>query len=98
MNTLVQTTTSDKLLLQGYFSNNSTNIAVLHIHGFKGNFYENHFVHVLAENLTENNISFLTVNTRGSEKIKDFNTSDSDIKTVGARFELLEVSSPRYTT
>jgi len=92
MNTLVQITTSDKLLLQGYFSNNSTDIAVLHIHGFEGNFYENHFVHVLAGNLTENNISFLTVNTRGSEKIKDFNTSDGDIKTVGARFELLEDS------
>jgi pimeloyl-ACP methyl ester carboxylesterase len=93
MSSLVQTTTKDGLLLQGYFSDESPKKVVLHIHGFEGNFYENTFVQVMANHLRNKSISFLTVNTRGCEKIKDFNTVDGKIKTIGARYELLEDSA-----
>lgn len=92
MSSLVQTATKDGLLLQGYFSDDSPKKVLLHIHGFEGNFYENSFVQALANHLKDKSISFLPVNTRGCEKIKDFNTVDGSIKTVGARYELLEDS------
>ena len=65
---------------------------MLHVHGFEGNFYENKFVHVIAEHLEKANISFLSINTRGCEKIKDINMVDGNITTIGARYELLEDS------
>ena len=77
---IVQVVTSDNLYLQGFFAPSQRKTAVLHIHGFEGNFYENKFAQVLADKLENGNITFLTVNTRGSGKIK----------TVGARYELLE--------
>lgn len=93
MSSLVQTTTKDGLLLQGYFSDESPKKVILHIHGFEGNFYGNTFVQVVANHLRNKSISLLTVNTRGCEKIKDFNTVDGKIKTIGARYELLEDSA-----
>ncbi|NTU73016.1 DUF1749 domain-containing protein [Candidatus Roizmanbacteria bacterium] len=89
-NQLVQVATSDGLFLQGYFAPKEGKKALLHIHGFEGNFYENKFVQVLASSLEEKGITFLSVNTRGCEKIKDFNTPDGKTKTIGARYELLE--------
>lgn len=70
---LLQITTADGLYLHGYYvpSKGKEN-ALLHIHGFAGNFYENDFVHVLASELEYKKVAFLTVNTRGSEKVKDF--------------------------
>lgn len=94
MNTasLVQTVTSDKLLLQGYFDKgDKSKPVILHIHGYAGNFYENYFVHVLDEHLKGAGCSFLTGNTRGAEYVKDFNVKDAiDGVTIGARYELLE--------
>jgi len=89
---LVQTATVDGLYLHGFFAPTESKLVLLHIHGFEGNFYENWFVHVLAKKLHENNISFLVVNTRGCEKIKDFNTVSGENRTIGARYELLEES------
>lgn len=89
---LVQVETEDGLRLQGYFSPKEGKRALLHIHGFEGNFYENYFVQVLAKKFYEQNITFLAVNTRGCEKIKEFNTPSGEYKTVGARYELLEDS------
>lgn len=90
---LVQTATEDKLILSGYFVN-STNkdFAVLHIHGFEGNFYENNFIQHQSKQFEKNNIAFLTANTRGCEKIKEFRTVGGEFVTVGARFETLEES------
>ncbi len=50
-NKLVQVATSDGLYLQGYFAPKKGKVALLHIHGFEGNFYENKFVQVLADEL-----------------------------------------------
>lgn len=89
---LVQVTTVDGLLLQGYYSQDSQDTAVLFIHGFTGNFYENYFTHIISNNLRAHSISFLTGNTRGCEKIKDLELTNGKIKTIGARYELLEES------
>lgn len=90
-NKLLQVSTSDGLYLHGYYSPSSDKkIALLHIHGFEGNFYENNFIYVLAESLNKNNIAFLTVNTRGNGAITDFNTVDGKYKTIGSWNELLE--------
>lgn len=88
---LVRVFTSDGLYLHGYFVPSQKNkTAVLHIHGFEGNFYENWFVHVLAKTLENSDIAFLSVNTRGNGKDTDFDTTDENIKRVGAHYELLE--------
>ena len=89
---LVQVTTEDELCLQGYFSPKSSKSALLHIHGFEGNFYENYFVQALSRRLGEEDTTFFVVNTRGCEKIKASNTASGKYETVGARYELLEDS------
>lgn len=90
-NRLLQIATADGLYLHGYYiPSTNKKVAVLHIHGFEGNFYENSFVHLLANELEKANIGFLTVNTRGNGKNTDFNTVDGDCKKIGARYELLE--------
>jgi len=90
-NQLVQVSTSDGLYLHGFYAPSSDKkVALLHIHGFEGNFYENNFIYTLIKNFQENNIGFLTVNTRGNGMITDFNTVNSQYKTIGAHNELLE--------
>jgi len=90
-NQLIQVSSSDGLYLHGFYSPTSDKkVALLHIHGFEGNFYENNFVYSLIRNLSQNNIAFLTVNTRGNNKISDFNTIDGTHKIIGAWNELLE--------
>ena len=88
---MLQVATADGLFLHGYYlPSKERNKAVLHIHGFEGNFYENSFVNAIATQLTENNTGFLTVNTRGNGKDTDFNTADGKYRRVGSRYELLE--------
>lgn len=90
-NKLLQVSTSDNLYLHGYYvPAEDKKIAVLHIHGFEGNFYENNFVHVLAKELENKNIGFLTVNTRGNGRDTDIKTVDGTTQRIGARYELLE--------
>ncbi|MDD5146899.1 MAG: DUF1749 domain-containing protein [Candidatus Pacebacteria bacterium] len=88
---LLQIATADGLLLHGYYiPSKNKKVAVLHIHGFEGNFYENNFVHVLVKEMEEKGISFITANTRGNGKDTDFNTVEGQIVNIGARYELLE--------
>jgi pimeloyl-ACP methyl ester carboxylesterase len=90
-NQLLQVSTSDGLYLHGFYCPTSDKKnALLHIHGFEGNFYENNFVYSLIKNLSQNNIAFLAVNTRGNNKNSDFNTVDGGCKTIGSWNELLE--------
>src|SRR5690606_5581442 len=44
---------------------------VVHLHGMAGNFYENSFIPVLAEQYTENGIALLVFNNRGHDYICD---------------------------
>jgi len=90
-NRLVQLATPDGLYIHGYHSPSSDKkYVVLHIHGSEGNFYENNFVHVIAKELENSNIGFLTVNTRGNGKDTEFNTVNGDYRRIGTKYELLE--------
>jgi len=90
-NQLLQVSTSDGLYLHGFYSPTSDRkVALLHIHGSEGNFYENNFIYSLINNLNQNNIAFLTVNTRGNGITTDFNTVSGEIKNIGTKKELLE--------
>lgn len=87
----MQVITADGLYLHGYYApSENKEVGLLHIHGFEGNFYENNFVHVMANEFENENIGFLVVNTRGNGKETDFNMIDGSYKKVGARYELLE--------
>lgn len=69
---------------------------LIHVHGLAGNFYENPFVHAIANEVTKNNCNFLSFNNRGHDYI-----SDLRIKTEkgfagrkgGGAYELFEESA-----
>jgi pimeloyl-ACP methyl ester carboxylesterase len=90
-NKLLQISTSDGLYLHGYYvPSESKKVCILHIHGFEANFYNNNFVYILANELEEKGIGFLTVNTRGNGKDTDFTTTNGKYKRIGSRYEVLE--------
>lgn len=84
-------TTEDKLILQGilYLPDTKTQRAYLHIHGMGGNFYENRFLDIMAEELTHDGYSFMSINTRGHDIIADFPVAGSEekYKRVGNAYE-----------
>lgn len=88
---LVKTVTEDGLYLHGLFKKGEKeNYAILHIHGFEGDFFTNQFLTVEANALLENGHSFLSVQTRGTGSEFEFQTSDDVTKVVGAHYELLK--------
>lgn len=95
MNTeFIRFTTEDKLILQGliYKPIGSSKKAYLHIHGMGGNFYENRFIDVMAENITKAGYAFLSINTRGHDIIADFPIAGSEekYKRIGDAYEKFE--------
>ncbi len=92
-NKLLQITTSDGLYLHGYYApSEDKRLGVLYIHGMEGNFYQDNFIHILADKFEEDGVGLLTVNTRGNGKETDLNTVDGNIKRIGSRYELLDES------
>jgi len=94
---LVRVFTEDALELHGLFCPSRitkvNEIAVLHIHGFNGNFYEERFVDHIADRLTENGFAFLAVNTRGHDYSSNFiKKTDSGLTYVqiGGAHEIFE--------
>jgi len=88
---LVKTSTKDKVVLNGLFlKGDKSKPIVLHIHGFEGDFFTNKFISVIANKLKENNIGFLTVQTRGMANDYDLNGVDGKFRRYGAHFELLK--------
>ena len=87
-------TTEDNLILQGiiYVSDKPTKKAYLHIHGMAGNFYENKFLDVMAEELTNNDYAFMSINTRGHDIIADFPIvgTEEKYKRIGDAYEKFE--------
>ena len=70
---LLKIETRDKLLLHGMFCPGQSNeIAIIHVHGSYGNFYENFFLDEMSENYNKSGISFLSVSTRGRDYYSDF--------------------------
>jgi alpha-beta hydrolase superfamily lysophospholipase len=94
---LVRTFTEDGLEIQGLFcppaATNTNGIALLHIHGFTGNFYEPRFVDYIAKQVVERGCAFLTVNTRGHDYLSGFiRKTDSGLTyaRIGSAYELFE--------
>lgn len=70
----IRITTDDGLELHGllFEPKEKTNKALLHIHGWTGNFYEDLFIDYIAKQAVSKGYAFLTFNNRGSGIIKDF--------------------------
>ncbi len=68
---LVDTITSDRLELKGFWVDAKSDVAVLHSHGTAGDFYTHKFIEVEAERLAKEGISFLTANNRGHDVYAD---------------------------
>lgn len=89
-NKIVRVASLDGLYLYGYFAPKNGKVALLHIHGFEGNFYENEFVWSIGGKLDKMGITFLTANTRGNGKDTNFNTTKNKIVRVGGHYESLD--------
>lgn len=94
---LVRTLTEDGLELQGLFcppvTAESSETALLHVHGFTGNFYEQRFLDSVAELVTRKGYAFLTVNTRGHDYRSGFikkTPSGLTYVRIGAAYEIFE--------
>ena len=92
--TFCRTVTKDKLRLDGllFEPNKKSKIAVLHIHGMAGNFYENFFLDSMAKEYTKAGYTFLTANNRGHDYIADIKKEGSkeQFKRIGDTFEKIE--------
>ena len=66
--------TKDNLELHGllFEPERKTNNALIHVHGWVGNFYENEFIDYIAKEATSKGFAFLTFNNRGAGIINDF--------------------------
>ncbi len=88
---LVKTSTEDGLYLHGFFKKGEkNNYAVLHVHGFEGDFFSNSFITVVTNALKENGHSFLSVQTRGTGQEYEIQTTEGESKTYGSHYELLK--------
>lgn len=72
--TLVRIITEDALVLHGLFyePTKGSRKAIIHIHGWTGNFYENEFLNHIAHMCTQQGYGFLTCNTRGAGFVQEF--------------------------
>ncbi len=90
---------TDSVELRGWSSNLTGDICAIHIHGMSGNGYENYFLDNLREMFVNNNISFLTIDTRGSGIYNSFwmngkeNAWGEGSKLGGSAFEIFEESA-----
>lgn len=92
---LVKTITSDGFELAGFWMKSKSDTALLHVHGTAGDFYTHKFIEVEGQSLLKNNISFLTVNTRGHDVYADLRKHDGnrvEWKSIGGGFETFEDS------
>jgi alpha-beta hydrolase superfamily lysophospholipase len=94
---LVRTFTEDGLELHGLFCSpadrEANGMALLHVPGFTGNFYEEKIVDYIAERVTKRGCAFLAVNTRGHDYLSGFiRKTDSGITYVqiGGAYEIFE--------
>ena len=64
---LIRVKTEDGLLLNGLYSEGDKNKpAIIHIHGFEGDFYTNEFLVRIAQKLQENKLAFVLAQNRGT--------------------------------
>ncbi len=69
---LITYITTDGFHQKGYLAVGEANRStIIHIHGNFGNFYENNFIPIMAEQYTTAGINFLSVNNRGHDGIAE---------------------------
>lgn len=93
---LVRIKTEDSLELQGIlFEPEKSDKALIHIHGWTGNFYENVFIDYVAKEAVSNGFAFLSFNTRGAGHIQEFlrkQGSKTEYVKIGGSLEKFEES------
>ena len=92
---LIRFKASDGVELCGWFTNkDDTNTAVIHLHGMSGNGYENKFLDHIRDSYLKNEISFFTINTRGSGIISNLTLNNNDgttsLKKGGSCYEVFQ--------
>jgi predicted alpha/beta-fold hydrolase len=91
VNDLPQVKTKDGLLFRGlYIDGDKNKPAIIHIHGFQGDFYTNEFLKKIAIQYKENNFGFVAVQNRGTGIQTDVYKATGGSAVVGSDFELLE--------
>ncbi len=90
---LIRFKTKDNLKLQGllYEPKQETNKAIIHVHGWIGNFYENTFIDSIANSALQKNIAFFTFNNRGAGIVTEFIRNDKR-ENIGSSLEIFEES------
>ncbi len=89
---------TDSVELRGWLSNQEGNSCVIHMHGMSGNGYENYFLDNLRVMFEKNNISFFTIDSRGSGIYNSFwmsgkeNAWGEGTKLGGSAYEIFEES------
>ncbi|MEP7104103.1 MAG: alpha/beta hydrolase [Candidatus Dojkabacteria bacterium] len=74
---LVQTTTSDNLILSGLYSKGSTGKeAIIFIHGFGTDFFTHKFTHSIGDILNKNNYAYVLAQNRGTGLFTEFISAD----------------------
>lgn len=90
---LAKVTTSDGLALHGLlFEPESPQTAIIHVHGWTGNFYENEFIDLIAKEAVSKGIAFLSIETRGSGHVQEFirNSEHRRYVKIGGSLEVFE--------
>lgn len=67
-----------------------TEKGIIHVHGLAGNFYENSFIPVMAEEYTEKGFAFLCANNRGHDYIADIERQDGSFFRGGGAYEIFK--------
>ena len=92
---LVRIRTGDNLELHGilFEPKRKTSKALVHVHGWNGNFYENNFIDSIAREALRRGFAFLTFNNRGvgfiSDLVRRKNSKASYVK-IGGSIEIFE--------
>ncbi len=91
----VRITTKDGLELHGllFEPKIKTTRALIHVHGWTGNFYENAFIDYIANQAISKGYAFLTFNNRGAGMVQDFtkrNKFKAQYKKIGGSLEKFE--------
>ena len=91
---LVRIKTQDNLELHGilFEPNQKSTTALIHVHGWTGNFYEDIFIECIAKALISK-VALLTFNTRGAGHVQEFikrKSSKIDYVKIGGSLEIFE--------
>jgi pimeloyl-ACP methyl ester carboxylesterase len=93
---MVSFETKDKLKLFGMLSEPKPGCkrAVIHVHGWIGNFYENPLIPRISQKLGAEGIAFMSFNNRGTGMVSDIKTTRGGYKRIGGCIERFEDCVP----